>query len=63
MRFTMFSARSYDRDSFEAANRKYGYEIIYREELLTADSANLAQGSDGICVFVNDCVDAAALDA
>jgi D-lactate dehydrogenase len=63
MRFTIFSARRYDRDSFEAANREYRYELIYREELLTADNANLAQGSDGICVFVNDRVDSAALEA
>ena len=35
MRISVFSARSYDRDSFEPANRQHGHEITYREELLT----------------------------
>ena len=63
MRITMFSARSYDRESFEECNRSYGFEITYCEDLLTADSAALAKGSDGVCLFVNDRADAAALEA
>lgn len=63
MRITLFSARAYDRESFELVNRDHGHDIAYREELLTADSAGLAEGSEGVCVYVNDKVDAAAIEA
>lgn len=63
MRLTLFSSRAYDRDSFEAANSGRTHEIAYREELLTADSAPLAKGSEAVCPFVNDRIDAATLRA
>jgi len=62
MRISVFSARSYDRDSFEPVNQQHGHEITYREELLTVDTAGLAQGSEGICIFVNDRADTAAIE-
>ena len=63
MRITLFSARAYDRESFELVNQDHGHEITYCEELLTPDSAHLAEGSKGVCVYVNDKVDAAAIKA
>ncbi|MCP5419930.1 MAG: 2-hydroxyacid dehydrogenase [Gammaproteobacteria bacterium] len=62
MRITLFSTRPYDRESFQAANQHHGHEIVYREELLTAESAHLAQGSEGVCVYVNDRVDAPTIE-
>jgi D-lactate dehydrogenase len=61
MRITLFSTRPYDRESFESVNQHHGHEIIYREELLTAESAPLAKGSEGVCVYVNDQVNAPAI--
>ncbi len=62
MRITLFSARAYDHDSFESVNQRHGHDITYRQELFTADNAELAKGSEGICVFVNDRVDDAAIE-
>jgi D-lactate dehydrogenase len=63
MRITLYSARPYDRESFDHVNRQHGHQIAYREELLSADSAGLAKGSDGICIYVNDRADAAAIES
>lgn len=63
MRVTLFSSRAYDEESFNAANRDYGYDIAYRPELLDKDTAAFAKGSDGVAVFINDRADAAALEA
>lgn len=60
---TLYSARPYDRESFDEVNRQHGHQITYREELLSADSAGLAKGSEGVCIYVNDRADAAALEA
>lgn len=62
MQITLYSARSYDRESFDQVNRQHGHQIAYREELLSADSAGLAKGSEGICISVNDRADAAAIE-
>jgi len=62
MRLAMFDTRSYDREAFEAANRGYGHDIPYLEPRLTAATAQLAAGFPAVCSFVNDQVDAAAID-
>ncbi len=63
MRITLFSARPYDRESFDLVNQEHGHEIAYREELLTADSAARAEGSDGVCIYVNDQANSGAIEA
>jgi D-lactate dehydrogenase len=63
MRITMFSARAYDRESFNLVNRDLGHEITYHEERLTAGSVDLAKGSEGVCISVNDQVDAPVVQA
>jgi len=60
MQITLYSARSYEYESFDQVNRQHGHQIAYREELLSADSAGLAKGSEGIYISVNDRADAAA---
>jgi D-lactate dehydrogenase len=54
MRIAVFSAKSYDKESFEAMNRAYGYELTYFEMHLNASTVGLAQGFDVVCAFVND---------
>lgn len=57
MRITVFSSKSYDRRSLEAANRS-GHEFTFIEDRLRAETAPLAAESDAACVFVHDEVDA-----
>jgi D-lactate dehydrogenase len=52
MTISFFSTKSYDREFFD----KYvsTHEIIYFEAPLNEQTANLAAGSNAVCVFVND---------
>ena len=59
-RMAFYDAKSYDRQFFDALNP--GYEIVYLETKLNARSARLAEGCDAVCAFVNDTVDAAAVE-
>lgn len=63
MRVAMFSAKAYDRRFFDAANAAFGHRIDYFEARLDASSAPLAAGYPAVCVFVNDRLDAATLEA
>ena len=61
MRFTVYSAKSYDRASLLAASREAGHEALFIEARLNATTARLAAGSSAVCLFVNDTADAATL--
>jgi len=67
MKIVMFSAQPYDRRSFdEVLQREYaarGFELVYQEVALSAQTVALAQGCEVVCVFVNDQLDAAVLEA
>jgi len=63
MKVTFFSAKAYDRFSFQAANTHFGHELVFLEPHLSALTAPLAAGSDAVCAFVNDHVDAGALES
>ncbi|RDI61272.1 2-hydroxyacid dehydrogenase [Microvirga subterranea] len=54
MRVTVFSTKPYDRRFLDAANAGLRHHLIYLEARLTAETSNLAAGSDAICAFVND---------
>ncbi len=58
MRVALFSARPYDRRSFEAANAEGKLSLHFFEAHLEARTAALADGFDVVCPFVNDVVDA-----
>lgn len=62
MRLAFFDTKPYDKPSFDKFSAGYGIEIKYFETKLNADTAELAHGFDGVCVFVNDTVDAAVID-
>ena len=62
MKVTLFSAKAYDRASFQAANQRFRHEIVYLDAHLTDQTAQLAAGSEAICAFVGDRIDAAVLD-
>ncbi len=61
MRVVLFSAKPYDREAFEAANRAKGHDIEMLDARLDERTAVLARGAGAVCVFVNDIVDAATI--
>lgn len=63
MRVAVFSTKPYDRRFLDAANRGFGHDIRYFEARLDASTAALAEGFPAVCVFVNDRLDAAVLEA
>src|SRR4051812_29066151 len=63
MKAAFFSTKQYDRSSFEAANKHYAHELVFLEAHLTDLTAALAAGCGAVCVFVNDTLDAAVLEA
>ena len=62
MEVAVFSTKSYDRQFIDAAASKE-HKLHYFEAQLTADTAVLARGAGAVCVFVNDKVDDAVLQA
>lgn len=56
MKFAMFDAKDYDKASFERFNQQEDIEIKYFDARLSDDTVALAEGSDGVIVFVNDIV-------
>lgn len=63
MNIVVFSTKNYDRNALTAANGRFGHKLHFLEHRLTHDSAQLAQGFDAVCVFVNDIVDGETLRA
>ncbi|MCS6803256.1 MAG: 2-hydroxyacid dehydrogenase [Chloroflexota bacterium] len=57
MKIAVFSTKPYDRASFERHNAAFGHELHFFEARLRPDTAALADGFPGVCVFVNDRVD------
>lgn len=62
MKFAFFDTKPYDRESFEAVGKKSGIVFKFFEDKLGLDTAELARGCDGVCIFVNDTCDAAVID-
>ena len=54
MKIAFFDAKSYDRPSFDREADGAGLTLKYYETRLCLDTAELARGCDGVCVFVND---------
>ncbi|HUT12290.1 MAG TPA: 2-hydroxyacid dehydrogenase [Thermoguttaceae bacterium] len=61
MKTAVFSTKSYDRQSFEDANRQVGHELVFFEPRLTYQTSRLADGFPAVCAFVNDELDARVL--
>ena len=62
MKIAFFDAKPYDNEAFEHFGAFRGITFKYFETKLTEDTAMLAQGFDGVCVFVNDTVNATVID-
>jgi D-lactate dehydrogenase len=62
MKVAVFSTKSYDRTFLDSANIKHKHELIYFEPRLSGETVRLAEGFPGICIFVNDQLNAAMLN-
>lgn len=60
MKIAVFSTCQYDEEYLSRFNT--GHELSFFTVPLTEDTAKLAEGFDGICVFVNDSINAAVLN-
>ena len=61
MKITLFGTQPYDRESFDRIRDTYGFDICYHRSHLNANNVALAQGSDAVCIFVNDTDDAGTI--
>ncbi|MBR2473510.1 MAG: 2-hydroxyacid dehydrogenase [Clostridia bacterium] len=62
MKIAFFDTKPYDKPSFDKYGKENGIEFKYFETKLSEDTAELAAGYDGVCVFVNDTVSAKVID-
>ena len=62
MKYAFFDAKQYDRPSFERYGGEAGIKFHFFETRLTPDTVALVRGYDGVCVFVNDTVNAEVID-
>ena len=62
MKLAFFDTKPYDRPAFEKYGAEKGIKFKFFEAKLNEDTVGLAQGYDGVCVFVNDTVNAAVID-
>lgn len=60
MKIAFFSTKPYDKDFFEKHNQNH--ELTFYDVALSETSVRLAEGFDGICVFVNDKVNASIIE-
>ncbi|MBP0985451.1 MAG: 2-hydroxyacid dehydrogenase, partial [Oscillospiraceae bacterium] len=62
MKVAFYDAKPYDIPSFEKYGNEHGIEFKFFETKLNEDTAQLAQGAEAVCVFVNDAVSAPVID-
>lgn len=62
MKIAFFDAKPYDVPSFSRYAEQSGITIKFFETKLNEDTVELANGFDGVCIFVNDVVNAAVID-
>lgn len=63
MKIAVFSTKPYDQQFLQAANTSYNHEFVFFEPRLTLETSVLASGFPGVCVFVNDQLDAKVIEA
>lgn len=60
MKIAFFDAKSYDVESFSAIESEIRFKFF--ETKLNADTVDLSRGCDGVCVFVNDTINAEVIE-
>jgi D-lactate dehydrogenase len=61
-KIAVFDAKSYDKDTFNKMNERYGFELTFHKEHLDRSNVVLAGGADAVCIFVNATADAYVID-
>ncbi len=61
MKVAVFSTKSYDRTFLESANIEGRHELVFFEPHLNCETSVLATGSQAVCAFVNDELNAQTL--
>ena len=62
IKVTFYDAKEYDKPSFEKYGQIRDIQFRFLETKLNEDTVELANGSDAVCVFVNDSVNAKVID-
>jgi D-lactate dehydrogenase len=62
MKVGVFSCKHYDRAAFESRSSQYGFDLVFIESILNAETVALAKPFDAICIFVNDDINSEVLD-
>lgn len=63
MKVAAFSAKAYDQEFLNAANRDFGHELVFFESHLNESTVRLAAGFPAVCVFTNDTLSRPVLEA
>ena len=63
LRIAFFSTQGFERAHFDKANEEHRHQLSYLDARLSIETCALASGSDAVCVFVSDRVDAAVLQS
>lgn len=61
-KIAFFDTKPYDREFFDRANKEYGYDIRYFKTHLNENTAELSEGFDAVCAFVNDYLNGQVID-
>ncbi|MFZ5953441.1 MAG: 2-hydroxyacid dehydrogenase [Candidatus Rifleibacteriota bacterium] len=61
-KIAFFDAKVYDKQTFNAENQNYGFDISWFEAKLTPETAALTEKFDAVCAFVNDVIDATVIE-
>lgn len=56
LKIAFFDTKQYDKDFFNEANKKYGYDIRYFQSRLSENNVIVTKDSDTVCAFVNDTI-------
>lgn len=62
MNIVVFSTKPYDRQFLTAANTTLRHRLTFLEPRLTTETVELTKGFEGVCVFVNDQLNAKVLE-
>ncbi|WP_224484782.1 2-hydroxyacid dehydrogenase [Robertkochia aurantiaca] len=63
MKIAVFSTKDYDRQYFSKVERRDAIKLKFFDVPLKKDTVSLAEGYEGVCVFVNDHLDREVIDA
>ena len=62
MKVAFFDTKPYDKEAFCRIGEQNGIDYTFFETKLTPETAGLAAGFDGVCLFVNDTVNRRVID-